>query len=82
MNNNQNWQVNTDPFNFQSQTIIPRLAIETLSFPAVGLLAYIITRPTTWNGCEVSIARETRQHLTKVSIALNELKAKGWLVYE
>ncbi|AJI52434.1 hypothetical protein [Francisella philomiragia] len=61
-------------------TSIPTGAIRDLSFVALGLYAYITSKPDGWEGNIVQIADEKQLRKSEVKKAYNELKNKGWLV--
>ena len=55
------------------------LEIETLSFTAKGLLAYIISKPDDWIIRKTDLAKKSSGGKTQVDSALLELMAHGFM---
>lgn len=61
-------------------TSIPSGAIKDLSFNAIGLYAYMMSKPDGYEGNFDAIADEKQMRKSAVKKAFAELQVKGWFV--
>jgi len=52
-----------------------------ISLKAKGIYAYMLSKPTDWNFTIKSMSKQLKEGSDAIMNALNELKIKGWLVY-
>lgn len=63
-------------------TQIPNIAIDDLSFNALGLYVYMMSKPNNWNFTIKSISSQRKNDgETKIKTAMKELKDSGWVKY-